>query len=408
MFVAGLLMQGCSDKSMTDFSVRYESLALPVGESARIKVTFTPADADNVQLEWSSDNERVATVNNEGIVSFVGVGTAVITVNSGSISKTIRVEGLIRSLTVTAPEDLDLYEGAEFTLRILPDPVDAQVAVNWSSSNEAVATVSSAGNVQVLSNGTTVITAAVGPISGSYTVVCEDMLESALGYWEFDNPSDMLKPTKGRPLVRMGEGIRWVEGPSAENLAIEVPMHEYFIADLTNGTPNGGPEGQNDRVYYWSIMMDFRLPTVRGYYYVQHGGVSMGDGDFFVRYDQDQIRAGKGTYIPIIDGNPAEPYTPWIRMVITFEDCVMRMYCNGKEVAEDGGDYPLVQSLEPRYSLPTRSPLYIFSEPNGTTPEGLPNFAASDDDKPFPCAAIAFWDRTLNAGQVKALGGIEH
>ncbi|MDR1675802.1 MAG: Ig-like domain-containing protein [Tannerella sp.] len=410
VLAVGLLMQSCEDKTLTDLSVKYESLMLPVGESARIKVTFTPEDADNVLLVWSSSNESVATVK-DGVVSFVGVGTAVITVSCGNISKTIHVEGAIRSLSVAVPEGTEIHVGAEFTLTTTPDPVDAQVSVVWSSDNEAVATVSSTGEVTVVGNGTANITATAGPVVVTYPVVCENLLESAIGYWEFDDPSSIGKPIKGKPLVPQGEGIKWVEGPSADNLAIEVPMHEYIIADLTNAKPNGGPESetpQTDRAYQWSMMMDFRLPTVGGYYYTQHGGVNMGDGDFFVRYRSDQIDAGKGSYIPIIAGNPAEPYTPWIRMVITCNNAVFRMYCNGVEVAKEGGGYPLVQDLDARYSLPVRSLLYIFGEPNGTTADGKPNFAASDDDKPFPCAAIAFWDKTLSAGQVQALGGIAH
>jgi hypothetical protein len=157
------------------------------------------------------------------------------------------------------------------------------------------------------------------------------------------------------------------------------------------------------------MMMDFRFPTVRGYYYTQHGGVNMGDGDFFVRYSDDYIQAGKGNYIPIVAGDPAESYTPWIRLVITLDNGTFRMYCNGVEVAEEGGLYPLVPTPEPpRYSLPVRSLLYIFSEPNGTTADDKPDFSNSDDDNPFPCAAIAFWDKVLNAGQVQALGGIAH
>ncbi|MDR2138833.1 MAG: Ig-like domain-containing protein [Tannerella sp.] len=392
-------------------SLRNESLALPVGERSRIKVTFTPTDADNVTLMWSSSNESVATVSDDGILTVVGVGTAVITVSSGSISKTVHVEGTIRSLAITAPEETKIRVGAEFTLSAIPDPSDIQVAAVWSSDNEAVATVNaSTGEVTVVGNGTANIQATVGSVVSSYAVVCEDLLDSAAGYWEFDDPNDIGKAIKGSSLKPQGEGIRWVEGPSDENLAIEVPMHEYFIADLSGATPNGGSEDDrtHKRVYQWSMMMDFRFPTVKGYYYTQHGGVNMSDGDFFVRYNNDQMLAGKGTYIPFFEADPNQPYTAWVRLVITCDNGTMRMYCNGVETDGGGLSYPLALSIDPRYSLPTDGPLYIFGEPKGTTSDGKPDFSASDDDSPFPCAAIAFWDKTLTAGQVKALGSIAH
>jgi hypothetical protein len=413
VLAAGILMQSCGEDTvaLTDMSVRYESLAVPIGERVPVKVTPVPSNAGDMTLVWTSSNESVASVDN-GIITFNGVGTAIITVSSGSISKTITVEGTIKSLNVTAPAETKIRVGAEFTLTATHDPANAQISVVWSSDNEAVATVNSTGEVTVVGNGTANIKAAVGSVTGSYAVVCEDLLDSAVSYWEFDDPSDMLKAIKGDALIRMGDNIKWVEGPSTENPAVEVPQHEYFIANLTGAKPNGGPESetaQTDRVYRWSIMLDFRLPTKKGYYYTQHGGVNMGDGDFFVQYNSsDQITAGKGSYIPIIGADPAEPYTPWIRMVLTIDNGLFRMYCNGVEVAEDGGSYPLKPGLEPRYSLPVGSPLYIFSEPKGTTADGKPNFAASDDDSPFPCAAIAFWDKVLTAGQVQALGGIAH
>jgi hypothetical protein len=409
VLAAGLLMQSCEDKTLTDLSVRYESLALPVGESVRIKVTFTPNDADNVQLVWSSSNESVATVK-DGVVSFVGVGTAVITVSSGTISKTIHVEGTIRSLNVIVPEGTEIYVGAEFTLTVTPDPVDAQVSVVWSSDNEAVATVSPAGEVTVVGNGTANITATSGYVVGSYALICENLLESAVGYWEFDDPNDMVKAVKGEALTRMGNNIKWVEGPSAENLAIEVPMHEYFIASLKNAQPNGGPEGKTPtRVYRWTIMLDCRFPTVRSYYYTQHGGVNMGDGDFFVRWRDNQIQAGVGSYIIIGDAQGTDGYTSWLRLIMTFDNGIIRAYYNGVEASTSTGSYPLVNSIEDRFSLPVgNNPLYIFVEPKGTTADGKPNFAASDDDAPFPCAAIAFWDKVLSAPQVQALGGIAH
>lgn len=410
VFAAGmLLIQSCGEVALTGMSVNSENIVLPVGESIRIKVTYMPSDADDVHLTWSSSNTGVATVDNSGVVAVVGVGTAVITVSSGAVSKTVAVEGMIKTLTVTAPAGTNIRVGAEFTLTATPDPADAQVTVVWSSDNaEVVAVNASTGEVTVAGSGTATITAAAGIVTGSYTIVCEDMLASAVGYWEFDDPDDIGKAIRGGSLTRRGDGIKSAEGPSADNLAVEAPMHEYFIATLS-AVPNGGPEGEtHSRVYKWSLMLDFRLPTVNGYYYTQHGGVNMGDGDFFVRYSNDRIDAGKGSYIPIIDGDPTRPYTEWIRMVITFDNGVMRMYCNGAEVAQDGGAYPPNQGIDARYSLPVNEPLYLFGEPNGTNADGSPNFAASDDDSPFPCAAIAFWDRTLNAGQVQSLGGIAH
>lgn len=54
----------------------------PVGSSFRLEATVTPFNATNQDLIWSSSDTRVATVDNRGLVTVVGPGTAVITVTT--------------------------------------------------------------------------------------------------------------------------------------------------------------------------------------------------------------------------------------------------------------------------------------------------------------------------------------
>ena len=57
---------------------------LKVGESVKIESAIQPENATKKNLTWKSDNEKVATVDNEGNVQAVGEGTAKITVTSES------------------------------------------------------------------------------------------------------------------------------------------------------------------------------------------------------------------------------------------------------------------------------------------------------------------------------------
>ncbi len=52
---------------------------LLIGESVQIETTITPSNATITSLEWSSDNEKVAVVNNYGMVTAQGKGDVVIT-----------------------------------------------------------------------------------------------------------------------------------------------------------------------------------------------------------------------------------------------------------------------------------------------------------------------------------------
>ncbi len=78
------------------------SLSLEAGKTENLTVTMTPSDAAD-KLNWSSSDTAVATVAENGKVTAVGVGTAVITVTAAysgvSASCTVEVVG---DVTITA------------------------------------------------------------------------------------------------------------------------------------------------------------------------------------------------------------------------------------------------------------------------------------------------------------------
>jgi hypothetical protein len=55
------------------------SLPLSIGGTANLTATITPVSAGSTNVDWSSDNNNVATVSAGGVVTAIAVGTAVIT-----------------------------------------------------------------------------------------------------------------------------------------------------------------------------------------------------------------------------------------------------------------------------------------------------------------------------------------
>ena len=83
------------DVPVTAFSLSATSLELKIDETKQLDVLFFPEDANKLPtLVWESDNDKVATVSQEGLVTAVGVGTAVVTArtNDGSLSETCAVK----------------------------------------------------------------------------------------------------------------------------------------------------------------------------------------------------------------------------------------------------------------------------------------------------------------------------
>lgn len=64
---------------VTGVSLDESSITLDVGGNQTLTATVTPEDATNKKVRWTSDNEAVATVSEDGVVTAVAGGTAVIT-----------------------------------------------------------------------------------------------------------------------------------------------------------------------------------------------------------------------------------------------------------------------------------------------------------------------------------------
>ena len=81
--------------AVTAFSLSATSLELKIDETNQLDVLFFPENAaDYPKLIWESDDDKVVTVSQEGLVTAVGVGTAVVTArtNDGSLSETCAVK----------------------------------------------------------------------------------------------------------------------------------------------------------------------------------------------------------------------------------------------------------------------------------------------------------------------------
>ncbi|MDE7419673.1 MAG: Ig-like domain-containing protein [Muribaculaceae bacterium] len=151
------------------------TLSLKEGAIATLKATINPSTATDKTLTWSSNDETVATVSAEGVVTAVKDGTATITVTStNGKTATCNVTVAANIVDVTSisidKETLTLTEGDNATLTATVAPSDAtDKNVTWTSSDESIATVSTAGVVTALKAGTAIITAAS---SNAKTATC--------------------------------------------------------------------------------------------------------------------------------------------------------------------------------------------------------------------------------------------
>lgn len=142
-------------------------LPLVKGEKIELGYNITPDDVTYKEVNWTSSNANVATVDANGTVNAVsgdGTGVAVIQVapsvyysgsDVASALKVLVVNSLIsaESITITSSAD-NVYAGetVQLTAGILPSDATYKT-VKWSSSDETVATVDTNGVVTGLDSG---------------------------------------------------------------------------------------------------------------------------------------------------------------------------------------------------------------------------------------------------------------
>ena len=132
------------------------------GDSQKLNVEIYPEDAKNHEIEFTSSNTKVLTVDNSGTVLAVGNGTAKITAkakeNSVLSSLEIQVYTPVIDLELNV-EQLTMQEGDSFIIIPSIYPIDASNKnVKYSVENQTIAQVSSDGKITGKSQGTTTVT----------------------------------------------------------------------------------------------------------------------------------------------------------------------------------------------------------------------------------------------------------
>ena len=169
--------------SASSIELSKDHLDFYFGDKVTLTASVIPVEADQ-SVVWSSTDESVITVGENGTLSPVGVGKAeiVCTAADGSgVSARCPVNVYIgvKSLTISKEKVNLLFGGSEdltkvdLSCTVSPEAASFQ-AVEWSSSDESVAVVNRSGVVTAISAGKATITATSSDprAGGSITASC--------------------------------------------------------------------------------------------------------------------------------------------------------------------------------------------------------------------------------------------
>ena len=163
---------------LSSIEIKGDEDTLLKGESTQLRVVYDPADTtDNKTVTWTSSDNNVATVDQNGLVKALAEGTVTITATVGGKTDTyeitvveIKLNGIALNKTTA-----DLHRGDTIVLSVIYDPSNTtdSKTVTWKSSDTSVATVDANGKVTAVNAGTATITATVGNHSAECTVTVD-------------------------------------------------------------------------------------------------------------------------------------------------------------------------------------------------------------------------------------------
>ena len=163
-----------SPKRVRFLNLNTYEMTMKVNESVSLEVEVVPDDAEYSHIVWTSSDERVAVVDDNGLVTARGVGQAEITVTAhnydgydvGTHCDVTVVPTMVESIALNM-SDLELKLDDTYQLEATVSPSDAtNKSVAWTSSDENVATVNNNGLVTAVGIGDVDITAAANDGSG--------------------------------------------------------------------------------------------------------------------------------------------------------------------------------------------------------------------------------------------------
>ena len=149
----------------TSIALNQTTATLKATETITLIATILPENATDKSVEWSSSDETVAVVDENGVVTAISIGEAVITATTADGSNLSASCKVTVAPTLAVSIELDQTEASveekskfQLTATILPEHTTNK-EVAWSSSDKWVASVDNTGLVTMYSAGEVIITA---------------------------------------------------------------------------------------------------------------------------------------------------------------------------------------------------------------------------------------------------------
>ena len=285
----------------TGIALDKTELELTVGQTETLTATVTPEDASE-DVVWAVDDagKNIISVDQNGKIIALGVGTATVTATAGNVSATckVTVKPVTASTVTIRVPDKEVFVGdkVSLTATVTPDNTTDKTIV-WTCSTPEIATIDAqSGELTALAPGEAKVTATCGVISGSATIKVKPVLATSVNLnaenltlligqtgkltatvapenttdktivWKSDNESIATVGMDGT-VTAVSVGVAnvtatcgavyatckvTVKSVGAATVTISVPDKEVFVGDKVALTATVTPDNTTDKTIVWT------------------------------------------------------------------------------------------------------------------------------------------------------------
>lgn len=248
-----------SPKEISDTSIKLIETQTSKLELYDVKRDGSKELTDPEKFEWKSSNEKVATIDEDGVVTAVGEGETEI--QAVCKRETLACKVKVKEMTLSVTKKLSLDEGEDQKLEVTTNLKGAKNDVVYKSSNKKVATVNKKGKVTAVGSGKATITA---ELAGK-TAKCE---VKVVGLYDF--PKVYQDKTAKITITREWFKSAWV-------YAAHIEYSDYDR--LKSTTCSGGNETVSQAHNRLGALL-----TINGDYSADHSGGIVRNGEVLRDY----------------------------------------------------------------------------------------------------------------------------
>ena len=200
-------------------SLSASEITLNRGDSVTLKPIFTPADTTDTRADYTSGDEDISSVTDDGTVLAIGAGTTIIQCTIGEFSASCTVTVIVPTTGISVSTDRRMYKVGDrgsFTVQISPQDATDKTFSAEVSNTAIILTDTNSFSCAAGGEATITVTAANG-MTASQTITVIDLVAYANEVFRLTNaerekaglePLSMMSSLTQTAVVRANEITR--------------------------------------------------------------------------------------------------------------------------------------------------------------------------------------------------------